>query len=310
MNDPTRGIRSGLAESQAIKRTSKSKFRQVKGIQTKAAKVNKSVVMHFLLFLLIGVLMGLAVFAPFYKNSSYSVLKILFISFFVIGLLIGHWHKTRMLKKIDWSPNSKFFPRFLLTLAVYLSVFSGILLIFMVLPMLLSNIVNVSETNFSISALLAASTVSILIPVLINEAFDYATEIESKEFKYWEFPQNYIEKQPTWNRDRVIFSNLNFRRKENENFVTTIKVKLPKEANFGELIYLFMRDYNENRSPENPIGELTPQYGTLGWFFKKDNTGITKLWKKKILVDTDLTVEENGIAEDGHIYFERIQNQA
>lgn len=307
MNDPTVGIRSGLSESQAVKRTGKSKFRQVKAVQSKAAKINKSVVMHFLLFLLIGVLMGLAVFTPFYTTTSYSMLKILFISFFVIGLLLGHWHKTRMLKKIDWSPNSKFLPRFLLTLSVYLSVFGGILLMFMVLPMLLSTYV--SETNFSISALLAASTISILIPTLIHEVFDYATEIEGKEYKYWEFPQNYIEKQPTWNRDRVVFSNLNFRRKENENFVTTIKVKLPKEANFGELIYLFMRDYNENRSPESPIGELTSQYGTQGWFFKRDNKGISKLWKKKLLIDTDLTVEQNGIDEDGHIYFERIQNQ-
>ncbi|NEN23575.1 TssN family type VI secretion system protein [Cryomorpha ignava] len=304
MSDPTAGMRSGYAESQGIKRTSKAKFGQAKGIQ---AKVNKAVVMHFLLFLLIGILMGLAVFIPFYTTSSYSVLKTLFIGFFVLGLLLGHWHKTRMLKKIDWAPSGKFFPRFFLSLAVYLAVFSGILLMLMVLPKIIPSYV--SETNFSISALLAASTISILLPFLINEAFEYAAEIESKEYKYWEFPQNYIEKQPTWNRDRVIYSNLNFRRKENENFVTTVKVKLPKEANFGELIYLFMRDYNENRSPENPIGELTPQQGTLGWFFKTENSGITKVLKKKRFIDTELTVEDNGIQEDCHIYFERIQNQ-
>lgn len=307
MNDPAAGIRSQYAASQGGKRTVKAKFGQVKAVQAKTAKVNKPVVMHFLLFLLIGVLMGTAVFIPFYTTTSYSVLKTIFIAFFIIGLLLGHWHKTRMLKKIDWSPNSKFLPRFLLTLFVYLAVFSGILLMFLILPNVISDYV--SETSFSISVLLAASTISILLPLLINEAFDYAAEIESKEYKYWEFPQNYIEKQPTWNRDRVIYSNLNFRRKENESLVTTIKVKLPKEANFGELIYLFMRDYNENRSPEDPIGELTSQYGTLGWFFKIDNKGMSKLWKKKVHIDTDLTVEQNGIEEDGHIYFERIQNQ-
>src|SRR5690554_1830226 len=307
MSDPTTGLRSGYAETQAVKRTGKAKFGRVKAIQSKAAKINKPVVMHFLLFLLIGILMGLAVFVPFYHITSYSVLKSLFIAFFVIGILLGHWHKTRALKKIDWAESGKFFPRLLLSLAVYLAVFGGILLMFMVLPMLITSYV--SETTFPISVLLAAGTVSILLPFLLNEAFDYATDIESKEYKLWEFPQNYIEKQPTWNRDRVVFSNLNFRRKENENFVTTIKVKLPKEANFGELIYLFIRDYNENRSPENPIVELLPQHGTLGWFFKIDNKGISKLWKKKVLIDTDLTVEQNGIEEDGHIYFERIQNQ-
>src|SRR5690554_3954032 len=296
MSDPTRGIRSGYAESQGVKRTGKAKLGRAKAFQAKAAKVDKPVVMHFLLFLLIGILMGLAVFAPFFNTATYSMLKSLFIAFFGIGLLLGHWHNSRAAKKIDWATSGKFFPRLLLSLAVYLAVFGGILRMFMVLPLLIPSYV--SETNFSISALLAASTISILIPFLINETFDYATDIESKEYKIWEFPQNYIEKQPTWNRDRVVFSNLNFRRKENENFVTTIKVKLPKEANFGELIYLFMRDYNENRSPENPIGELLPQHGTIGWFFKTDNKGVSKLWKRKVMIDTDLTVEENGIEED------------
>jgi hypothetical protein len=166
-----------------------------------------------------------------------------------------------------------------------------------------------SETNLGISLILASGTVSILIPFLLNACFEQALQIGEKEYKYWEYPENFIEQQPTWNRERVVFSNLNFRRKQNENFVTTIKVKLPKEANFGELIYLFMKDYNENRSPENPIDGLSRKQGTLGWFFKTDNKGITKVWKRKRLIDTDMTVEENGIEEDGHIYFERIQTQ-
>ncbi len=307
MSDPTAGIRSGYAESQGVKRTAKTKFSQGKALKAKTAKIDKAVVVHFLVFLLTGLILGLVVFIPLYNTPSYSTLKIIFAVFFVLGLLLGNWHKNRMIRKIDWAKTANFFPKSLVALSAYLAIFSGILLMFLLLPMFLDNYA--SETTLSISLLLAASPVSIFIPFLLNETFNQALEIEPKKYKIWEYPQNYIEKQPTWNRERVIYSNLNFRRKENENFVTTIKVKLPKEANFGELIYLFMRDYNENRSPENPIGELTPQTGTVGWFFKTDNKGITKLTSQKRFIDTDLTVEANGIEEDGHIYFERIQNQ-
>lgn len=306
MSDPTAGMRSGYAGAHGVKRTGKSKFKQAKAVQSKAAKLNKAVVVHFLVFLLCGIVLGLTVFIPFYSATTYSTLNILFIAFFLLGLFLGHWHQRRMYKKIDWATGGKFFPKFLLTFAVYVAVFGGALLIFSVLPKVIP--AYVSQTTLAISLLLAASPVSVFIPFLINETFDQALEIEKKQYKIWEYPQNYIEKQPTWNRERVVFSNLNFRRKANENFVTTIKVKLPKEANFGELVYLFLRDYNENRSPENPIDKLTAKEGTAGWFFKIDNKGISRLWQKKKIIDTELTVEQNGIEEDCHIYFERIQN--
>lgn len=311
MNDPTAGIKSGYAESQGVKRTAKTKFSQGKALKAKTAKLDKAVVMHFLVFLLTGIILGLAVFIPFYNTPSYSTLKVLFVVFFLLGLFFGIWNRNRMMKKIDWAPTAQFLPVFLVTLAAFIGVFGGILLMFLLLPWLLSSYV--SETTVAISLLLAASPISMFIPVLLNETFNQALKIEPKKYKVWEFPQNYIEKQPTWNHDRLVYSNISFRRKENENYVTTIKAKLPKEAYFGELIYLFIRDYNDNKSPDKPIGQLTQSEGTKGWLFRmynKEHKGIKKLWtKKSVFLDPDLTIEDNGIEEDCHIYFERIQNQ-
>jgi uncharacterized protein with PQ loop repeat len=311
MSDPRAVARSGFAASQGVKRTGKAKFSQGKAVKGKAVKLDKPVLMHFLLFLLWGIILGLVIFIPFYTTASYSRLKVLFAVFFGLGLLFGNWNKNRMMKKIDWAPTAKLFPKFVLTLAVYLALFGGILLTFLLLPMFLS--AYTSETTLSISLLLAASPISVFIPFLLNETFNQALEIEPKSYKVWEFPQNYIEKQPTWNHDRLVYSNLSFRRKENENYVTTIKAKLPKEANFGELIYLFIRDYNDNKSPDEPIRQLTEQDGTYGWLFRKynkDHKGIKKLWtKESVLLDPELTIEGNDMEEDCHIYFERIQNQ-
>ncbi len=311
MSDPTAGARSGYAESQGVKRTGKAKFGQGKALKGKAAKLDKPVVMHFLLFFLWGLLLGLTIFIPFYTNGPYSTLKLIFTVFFGLGLFFGNWNRNRMMKKIDWAPTAALFPKFLLTLAVYIALFLGILLMFSLLPMLPGGFT--SETTLPISLLIAASPISIFVPLLIHETFDRALEIEPKKYKIWAFPQNYIEKQPTWNHERLVYSNLNFRRKENENHVTTIKAKLPKEANLGELVYLFIRDYNDNKSPDAPIRQLTESEGTHGWLFRKYNKehkGVKKLWtKESVFLDPELSIEDNKVEEDCHIYFERIQNQ-
>ena len=311
MNDPTAGIKSGYAESQGVKRTAKTKFSQGKALKAKTAKLDKAVVMHFLVFLLTGLILGFAVFIPFYHTPSYSTLKVLFVVFFLLGLLFGIWNRNRMMKKIDWAPTVPFLPIFLVTLSAFIGVFGGVLLMFLLLPWLLSSYV--SETTVAISLLLAASPISMFIPVLLNETFNQALKIEPKKYKIWEFPRSYIEKQPTWNHERRVFPNISFRRNPSENFETTIKVRLPKDANLGEVFYLLMVDYNDNKSPEEPIRQLTLSEGTKGWLFRmynKEYKGMNKLWTKEYtFLDPDLTVEENKIEEDCHIYFERIQNQ-
>lgn len=307
MSNPTSKFRSEYAQGQAVKKNLKSKVSQGKAVKAKAAKLNKAVVVHLLIFLGMGALLGISVLIPFYSVPEYSLLSFTFVAVALLSLLFGFWHIARANKKIDWFDEGKFSGKFLLTIGVAFVLCLGIVLIYNLVPLIFSRFQG--NVNFSISVIIGAATITSTIPFLFSRTFEAAMAIEPKEYALWEYPENYIEKQPTWNRDRIIFANLHFRRKEHENFVTTIKVKLPKEAIFGELIVLFLRDYNENRSPDNPIIGLSKRDGVEGWLFSTDNKGITSLIKKRKLIDTEKTVEENGIQEDGHVYFERILKQ-
>lgn len=301
MSNPTAQAGSTLAQGKAVKANVASKFKQAKALQTKAAKFNKDVLKHLLLFLLMGVIMGLTAFIPMF-SFEYPVSKIVYLAIAVFSFLLGWWSVGRASRKIDWYEGNRFLPQFLLATGVNLFLFLGLVLIYFMVDLIFSSY----EFPYLLILLFGAASVTSLIPLLFNASFERAMNIEPRIYKLWSYPENYIEKQPTWNRERIIYANLHFKRKENENLVTTVKVKLPKEAILGELLYLFIRDYNENRSPDNPILQLQQKHGVSGWMFITKNTGLAAIFKKSKILDTDKSVEENNISEDGHLYFERI----
>ena len=256
-----------------------------------------------MLFLLTGAILGLTTFIPFY-SSDLSLLKITFTSLAVLNLFIGIWHLSRATRKIDWVSETGFWQKFLLTLGVSLFISIGIFSCFMLTDAFIETV----EHSIPVALVMSSVSVTVFVPLCLNQVFEKAIEIEPKSYAYWVFPEDYIEKQPTWNRDRIIYVNLHFKRKQTESQVTTAKVRFPKEAIFSEVIYLFIRDYNQNGSPENPITGLTEKEGTEGWLFWTKNKGLKASLKKWRLIDVDKTVEENGILDKDDIYFERLQN--
>lgn len=301
MSNPSAQAGSTFAQGKAVQANVASKFKQGKAMQTKAAKFNKEVLKHLLLYLLMGIILGFTAFVPMF-SFEYPVTKIVYISIAVFSLLFGWWSVNRASQKIDWYEGNKFLPQFFLALGVYLFLFLGLILIYFLVDL----IFDYFEFPYTLTLLFGAACITSLIPLLVNASFEKAMMIEPRTYRLWSYPENYIEKQPTWNRDRIIYANLHFKRKENENLVTTVKVKLPKEAILGELLYLFIRDYNENRSPDNPIQQLQQKHGVSGWMFVTKNIGPAAIFKKTRILDTDKSVEENKISEDGHLYFERI----
>lgn len=303
MSDPTAGIRSSRAQASGTQKGVKSTFARGKAVQSKAAKFNKSVAVHLMLFLLVGIVLGLTAFLPFY-SSEVSLLKITFASLAVLSMLIGIWHSSRAKRKIDWFADTGFWQKFLLTFGVSVFMFIGIFLFFM----LTDYFIAIVEHSIPVALIMSSVSIAALIPLCVDQSFEKAIEIAPKSYDYWIFPEHYVEKQPTWNRDRIIYVNLHFKRKQTESHVTTAKVRFPKEAIFSEVIYLFIRDYNQNGSPDNPITGLTKKEGTEGWLFWTKNKGLKSNFKKWRLIDVDKTVEENGILDKDDIFFERIQN--
>lgn len=304
MSDPTAQAKSSYAQSKGMQKSAKSKFSRGKAVSAKAASFNKAVGIHLLVFWLVGLILGCTVFLPFFSLPGYPLASYTYAGIALLSIFIGVWSQKRASKKIDWYTGVGFLPKFWLTLGVFGVLFLGITLLYSCI----SYFTGLAEVPLAITALIASASMTCLIPLLFRTGFERAMAIEPKHYRLWEYPENYIERQPTWNRERIVFANLHFKRKESENLVTTVKVKLPKEAIVGELIYLFMRDFNENRSPDNPIQQLSAREGVQGWMFKVNNTGLRALFKKKRLVDTDSTIEENNIEEDQHLYFERLLN--
>lgn len=302
MSDSTAQAKSKFAQGKAVKAGAKSKFSQGKAVTAKAAKFNKAVGKHLLLFFLVGLFLGTTAFIPFFAHPGVSLAGYTYIGIALLSLFLGQWNGRRAAKKIDWYEGNTFGPRMWLALGVFASLFAGILLVYV----LLSAFVPFVEVPLSLSLLFAVAPITLLVPLLVGESFERVAAIQPKDYTLWVYPENYVEKQPTWNRDRIVFANLHFKRNERENLITTVKVKLPKEALLGELVYLFMRDYNENRSPDNPILQVTSRDGVDGWLFKTNNKGIAALFKKKRIVNVDLTIEENKIEEDQDLFFERV----
>lgn len=302
MSDSTAQAKSKFAQGKAMQAGAKSKFSQGKAVTAKAAKFNKAVAKHLLVFFLVGLLFGATALLPFFAHPGVPLAAYTYAGLAVLSLLVGSWSMSRAAKKIDWYEDQTFMPKCWLSLGVFVVLFLGILMVYL----LLSAFVPFVEVPFSMSLLFALAPITVVVPLLARESFQRAADIAPKEYSLWVYPENYIEKQPTWNRDRIVFANLHFKRNERENLITTVKVKLPKEALLGELVYLFMRDYNENRSPDNPIQQVTAKEGVDGWLFKTNNKGIKALFKKKRIVNVDLTIEENKIEEDQDLFFERV----
>jgi len=307
MNGPVSQYGSTRAQGQGVKKNVKSKFAQAKAVKSKSAKFDKAVLLHLLLFLLFGILMGLTVFIPYYDLSARSLLSYVFVLIALLSVLTGWLHIKRSKKKIEWYEEGKNTPKFFLALGAAIFQYIGVILLFLLIPIIFSDYAD--NVNVAMAFLIPAPSLLVIFPFLFNLTFEKAYDIEPKVYELWEYPENYIEKQPTWNRDRIIYSNLHFQRIKEDRMVTTIKVRLPKEAIFGELIYLFIKDYNENSSPDNPIRQLKSKEGVSGWLFWTNNKGIKAIFKPRRLIDINLSVEENKLEEECHIFFERVINE-
>ncbi|MCA1750815.1 MAG: TssN family type VI secretion system protein [Cryomorphaceae bacterium] len=304
MSNPAAQAKSTFAQSKGVQSKAKSKFARGKAVKAKSARFDKATVKHLLIFLVVGLVLGCTVFIPFFSYPGLPLAKYTYLGLSVLGILIGTWSHRRAGSKIEWYSDTKFISRVWTALGVFVSVFLGMLIIYTCISMF----TGLAEISLSLSLLMASAPLTSLIPLFFSESFERAASIEPKEYSLWMYPENYIEKQPTWNRERIVFANLHFKRNPNENLITTVKVKLPKEALLGELVYLFIRDYNENRSPEKPIVGIGAKDGVEGWLFRTNNKGMRALFKKRRYVDTDITIEDNRIEEDQDLFFERVIN--
>jgi hypothetical protein len=299
--DPLGGVRSSMAQGKSLARGMKGKAKMAKALKTKSAKLNKPVIKYLLVFLLISIVLGLSVFVPIHGFEGVSRVKVIFVLMCILSVLLGSWHVKRMEEKVDWAHPYRLGPELLFTAGVALILMLGIFLLFYFLPLLLPNLL-VGRPDFAL--IIASTSLFFIIPFLVDRLFKRAQVVDGRQYRLWYYPKNYIEKQPTWSRDKLVYANLIFNLKSTDDRHKRIEVRLPTEANFGEMIYLFINDFNENKQPDDPIRDLRIENDSMGWLFSVPK----RIWKLKVgkrYLDPELTVEENEIEKQMDITFER-----
>jgi len=301
--DPLGGVRSGLSQGRASAKGIKNKMKMAKAAKAKTARFDKPVIGHLLLFLLIGTLLGAAVMIPVYAWPEISVAKYMFIGFVLVFLLVGMWHRSRMFRKIDWAHPVRFWPEFWLTFSSGLLCALALFLMFHFIPKLsfASHWQNTGDYGLT----MASAAVAFLFPFLFMQLFEASEDLQEKKYPLWYYPKDYIEKQPTWDFDKIVFVNMVFATDAKNKRFERHEVKLPLEANFGETIYLFIQHYNQNVRPDKPFQDMSMPDNSLGWMFGVDKKlGPIKLGTR--FIDPELTVEENRIGGDVNITWKRV----
>jgi len=268
-----------------VKSAAGSAYGLGKKVNKKAVKIGYKVIAYIAIFTLVLSLNVLWNFAVTLTAQSKYLLSLF------ISLLAGYVHITLLYNKVEWAQRETFLKEFGLTLLIplFATIISVLLMHFLILP------------GYGLVALfICISYFSFTVPYLWTKTMRFANLIPEKIYTYWEYPKHTVEPSSDWQRDKFVYANLIFTKSLEDEEPSTVKVRMPLDAKFGELVYLFVEDYNERRNPEFPIVDLHNPSGSLKWVFS-----VKKRFGNR-MVNPDETVAVNKLKDDQDIYFGRV----
>lgn len=292
---------TGLAQATGALGKAKGVAGKTKGAVGKGQAAGKKLFWPLAATFLSGMLLGaLSLIDPF-NPDGINMAKVILGASTVGALVAGVYWAFRYLQSEEGGRS--FWREFGVTALAALALGLGMVLAHLLLPELFG------MGSSALAWVICPASIGVLLPMLLDWVFRAAIEFEPQRYELWHFPLNYRERQHAWNRDRIVIANFHFKRDEREGISTSVSVKLPEDAQLGELVYLFIKDYNENRFPNTPILDLTRPDGGLGWIFRKPRQiligGRKWSWSSHIL-DPQLTIAENKITRDSDVIFERV----
>jgi len=249
------------------------------------AKFGMAVVLYCLIFSLILALNTLWHYVPTLTAASKYILT------FIISVLLGMIHVKKLYDKIEWAQEDSYFKELGFTLLISL--------IALVITYSLIKFI-ISADYAEVALYISCAYFGFSLPYLWSKAVRFAFLIPDKIHAYWDYPKHPIEPSSEWQRDKFVYANLIFTKSLEDQTESTVKAKLPLDAKFGELIYLFVEDYNEHKNPEFPIVDLHNAEGNLKWYFRaKKRFGMSA-------IDPEMTVAANNLRDEQTIYFGRV----
>jgi hypothetical protein len=126
--------------------------------------------------------------------------------------------------------------------------------------------------------------------------------IPVKILRKWQYPvDKHIDDPSDREMESPLVVGFEFKKKPDDENMTTFRAKAPKEMTFGKLFYYFINDYN-NRNPDEKIEYLDDKNKPVSWIFY-----IKPTWFSGIrYIDPQETNSFNFIKENSVIVCKRV----
>lgn len=147
-----------------------------------------------------------------------------------------------------------------------------------------------------------SSVLMFIVPGLFFITYLFFLDIPVKVLRKWQYPvDKHIDDPTDREMDAPLVVGFEFKKKPDDENMTTFRAKAPKEMTFGKLFYYFINDYN-TRNPDEKIEYLDDKNKPVSWIFY-----IKPKWFSGIrYIDPQETNSFNFIKENSVIVCKRV----
>ncbi|MBW6534105.1 MAG: TssN family type VI secretion system protein [Mariniphaga sp.] len=256
-------------------------------LKSKNAKQFKfKVILYVLVY---GILIGTGGFLG--NKSVFSVSNsIIFYILFAWFLVLGIFHVVLFNKILPWSIDKKFWKELSLTFAIGFLGAATLLIVF-------------HFFNYSAYAKTFLSSVLIFfVPYMFFSTFLFYLDIPVKVLRKWHYPvDSHIDDPTDREMDSPFVIGFEFKKKADDENMTSFRAKAPKEMIFGKLFYYFINDYND-RNPGEKIDYMEDNNKPVSWIFYHK----PKWYSRFRYIDPKETNSFNFIRENSVIVCKRV----
>lgn len=222
----------------------------------------------------------------------------LFIIFWVLTsvfLLFGIIHVFFFHNKYFYSNNSN---KVKVAIAEIVFIFA---LLFFIIVVFSSLQYFLKDTQFLFFPMLM-SMLAFFIPVMVLYTFESAYHIPESIFPLWQYPlNNPIELPDEKANEKILVIAFEISKNTSAVSKTNFRAKGPETMKLCDLFYHFINDYNDFQT-ETPIQYSDNEFSPHSWGFRVK----PKWYQPHRILDPELTIRENKIAENTVIICERI----
>jgi hypothetical protein len=141
-----------------------------------------------------------------------------------------------------------------------------------------------------------------LVPFMFFSTYLFYLNIPVKVLRKWQYPvDTHIDDPTDREMDSPLVVGFEFKKRAEDENMTTFRAKAPKEMVFGKLFYYFINDYND-RNPDEKIEYMNEKNKPVGWIFYHKPSWFSSIR----YIDPEETNSFNFIKENSVIVCKRV----